>query len=401
MVESVRRKWDNGTILRALNADLAEQVGFPLRVRLVGPGKDDFSSRYGEVVDWARGLDADAKTAGWKLITRRTQIPGVGSQDLPVAALVETPELAMSMLGRKFAVEATRFNSALHVGSQLGERARAMTLSRPFEVLGATDDWPLLLEVATWMTRHPRPGVFPRQVPIPGVHTKLIETHRALLGRLLDAVLPPEAVDHSAVNFAARYGFASEPRTIRLRGDSHVLGTPPSTPPDAAGATGDVTWPAATLAELDLSGAKLTQLVIVENKVSFLTVPHVPGRLTMWGEGRGAAEMLSWLPWLDQVEVLYWGDLDTHGFTILDSVRARAPHARSVLMDRETLLAHRPWWVEEPSQDIRGLTNLTLAERDLYDALCAGTHGPRVRFEQELIPYDVVERALSEAAPEI
>ncbi len=390
VVDALRRKWDNGTVLRALNADPGQPSGFPLRVRLVGPTKEDIASRYSEVVEWARRLDANAKSSGWTLVTRRTRTPGVGSQDIPVAALVETPELAVSVLGRKSSAEADLFSNALRAASRLGDPARAMTLSRPLDVLGAAEDWPLLLAVAEWMTTHPRPGLYPRQVPISGVHTKLIETHRALLSRLLDAVLPPDAIDSEASNFAVRYGFASEPRSIRLRGDAQVLGTPPSTPPDPAGATGDVVWPAATLAELDPTTAKLTQLVVVENKVSFLTIPHVPGRLTVWGEGRGAAEMLSWLPWLDQVDVLYWGDIDTHGFTILDSVRAQAPHTQSRLMDLPTLLAHKDYWAQEPIQDVRELQRLTANERALYDALCSGTHGAKVRLEQELIQYDVV-----------
>lgn len=390
VVEALRRKWEAGVILRALNADPGEQVGFPIRVRLVGPTKDDFANRYGDVVQWARGLDADAKSKGWTLVTRRTRIPGVGSQDVPVAALVETPELALAILGRAFKAEADRFSIALRAVSRLGESARAMTLSRPLDVLGAIDDWPRLLAVAEWMATHPRPGLFPRQVPVPGVHTKLIESHRTILSRLLDAVLPRAAIDAEAPNFAARYGLAFEPRFIRLRGAAEVLGTPPSTPPDPAGATGDVVWPATTLAELDPSAAKITQLVVVENKISFLTVPHLPGRLTLWGEGRGAAEMLSWLPWLHQVEILYWGDIDTHGFAILDSVRAQAPHTQSLMMDLPTLLSHKDYWVEEPVQDIRELPRLTAEEHALYDALCSGVYGAKVRFEQELIPYEVV-----------
>ncbi|MDT5095877.1 MAG: hypothetical protein QOH60_5240, partial [Mycobacterium sp.] len=39
-----------------------------------------------------------------------------------------------------------------------------------------------------------------------------------------------------------------------------------------------------------------------------------------------------------------------HGFAILDRLRAWLPRARSVLMDRETLLAHRDRWVTEDRQ---------------------------------------------------
>ena len=41
------------------------------------------------------------------------------------------------------------------------------------------------------------------------------------------------------------------------------------------------------------------------------------------------------------------GDIDTHGFAILDRLRAWLPQTRSVLMDRDTLLAHRDRWVTE------------------------------------------------------
>jgi hypothetical protein len=40
--------------------------------------------------------------------------------------------------------------------------------------------------------------------------------------------------------------------------------------------------------------------------------------------------------------VLYWGDLDTHGFAILDELRAHCPHAESLLMNRATFLELAP-----------------------------------------------------------
>lgn len=37
-------------------------------------------------------------------------------------------------------------------------------------------------------------------------------------------------------------------------------------------------------------------------------------------------------------------DIDTHGFRILDQLRAVHPHVASMLMDEETLLAHSNAW---------------------------------------------------------
>ena len=44
--------------------------------------------------------------------------------------------------------------------------------------------------------------------------------------------------------------------------------------------------------------------------------------------------------WLKGRPLHYWGDIDTHGFAMLDRVRAIFPAAESFLMDRETLCAH-------------------------------------------------------------
>jgi hypothetical protein len=44
---------------------------------------------------------------------------------------------------------------------------------------------------------------------------------------------------------------------------------------------------------------------------------------------------------VQEVDVHYWGDLDTHGFAILHSLRAWLPQTQSFLMDRQTLAEHR------------------------------------------------------------
>jgi hypothetical protein len=98
-----------------------------------------------------------------------------------------------------------------------------------------------------------------------------------------------------------------------------------------------------TVAALDPDRGGVTKLVVAENRVSFLSVPHLPRRLTIWGEGGGAGDILSWLAWLDRVAMTYWGDID-HGLVILDRVCAEAPHARSIPMDLDTLLAYKGFW---------------------------------------------------------
>ncbi len=136
-------------------------------------------------------------------------------------------------------------------------------------------------------------------------------------------------------------------------------------------------------AALDLDVASA---VIVENETTFLTVP-VPRRgVTIFGEGFRVSRA-GRLPWLAKVPVHYWGDLDTHGFAILDQLRAWLPQTRSFLMDEQTLLQHRERWVAEPSPTTADLTRLTAAERGVYEDLVTDRYGDRVRLEQERVDW--------------
>ncbi|MGE5763601.1 MAG: Wadjet anti-phage system protein JetD domain-containing protein [Mycobacterium leprae] len=388
--DAARIKWDRGAVLREWTLPAEQRTVFPLRVRLAGPTRDDLAERFGDVVAWARALRDDAHRHGWELLTRTVRV-GTGRQQIPVAGRIPTPQVAAGLLDPACVRAAAAFNDALTAAAALDAAAADVALARPHDVLAAASDWPLLLELARWLREHPRPGVYPRQIPVAGLHTKLVETHRALLTRLLDAVLPADTVTATASSFAGRYGLREPARRIRVRGAAAVLGLPPG---PAAVPYGDVVWDIAVLAALDQAAVGVTELLVVENKTSFLTVPHRPDRLVVWGEGYGADELLRALPWVPAVAVRYWGDIDTHGFTILDRVRAVAPHTVSVLMDTRTLLAHRAFWVTEPVPRLDPLTHLTVGEADVYDALRAGTYGDRVRLEQELVRFDHVEAAL-------
>jgi len=90
---------------------------------------------------------------------------------------------------------------------------------RPLRALELVDEWNRLLEIVAWLQAHPRPGVYLRQVDIPGVHSKFIEAHRGVLVELLDIVLSPEAIDSSSTGmsqFAKRYGFREQTITHPL-----------------------------------------------------------------------------------------------------------------------------------------------------------------------------------------
>jgi hypothetical protein len=119
---------------------------------------------------------------------------------------------------------------------------------------------------------------------------------------------------------------------------------------------------------------------------NFLAFPAVAESIVVFGAGYGW-EALARAEWLHRCQLHYWGDIDTHGFAILDQLRGYFPGAVSFLMDRETLLAHRPHWGEEPDPARHDLSRLTTEEAAVYDDLRLDRHQPKLRLEQERVGY--------------
>jgi hypothetical protein len=135
---------------------------------------------------------------------------------------------------------------------------------------------------------------------------------------------------------------------------------------------------------------------VTENEINFLAFPSAADSLLVFGAGYGF-DMLAPADWLAKRELHYWGDIDTHGFAILDQLRSHFAHAKSFLMDRTTMLTHRPQWTEEPQPTLRELPRLNDEERGLYDDLrWLRLHEKPLRLEQERIGFGLVRQAVSD-----
>ena len=153
----------------------------------------------------------------------------------------------------------------------------------------------------------------------------------------------------------------------------------------------DMSTPIAQFARLVLP---VRRVFITENEINGLAFPQAEASIIIFGLGYGV-DRLGLVPWLQDKAIYYWGDLDTHGFAILDSLRGVFPNARSFLMDRQTLLGHRPLWVEEPEPSQAPLTRLTEDEHGVFEDLRFDRLGRRVRLEQERIAFGHVARTVA------
>ncbi len=306
-----------------------------------------------------------------------------GTQRLPEKLLLNGPQEVAHWAG-----EAQRWSRASARHAALVERwpALAASLSRHFDMLAeyGDADFQRLIDMLSWIIAHPGSRLYPRQLPIAGLDSKWLESRKGLVADLVTGIRGELRGER---DFFQLCGLKAPPELMRLR----IL--------DAAmrsrvGGLGDITAPWEQVAGMDILP---THVFIVENLQTGLAFDDLPGAVVIMRLGYGV-EVLGRLPWLARARCLYWGDLDTHGFAILNRARAYLPAVESVLMDQDTLLNHREWWVaeKEPHQ-AEGLGLLSSAEQAVYLTLKANQWGRNVRLEQERIPWDVAWRAVRQA----
>ncbi len=377
IVRQLGKLWDKGTILASLAA--GEEL-FPRRLNLKKPTSTEMAERFGEVRAWISRLDGGAKQ--YRLVWRDIRHRTLGANAIPAEIWVDSMDDCLALIGRRR--EAKQFALVAALTRQRYPQLLAWLIKRPLHGLALVDDWPRLLDIVSWLEHHPRPGIYLRQVDIPGVHSKFIESHRGVLAELFDLVLPAATIADSGrgiTGFCRRYGFRGKPERVRFRLlDPSFLLLP-------GAIDKDITVTADTFARLALP---IERVYITENEINFLAFPEVARSMVIFGAGYGFG-IFAEAAWLHTCTVHYWGDIDTHGFAILDQLRGLLPTTHSFLMDRDTLLAHQAHWGEEPQQNRGELSRLTDTEQRIYDDLRYDRLAVRLRLEQERIGFQWVE----------
>lgn len=358
----VQRRFDDGSLLTAFAANAAFPV---IEVPLRGPGASDIGDDLGAVQRWVAALDASSHDGRhYSLVRAAVGGRHIGRNVLPSRAVVDRYDQAWALLGVTRQVQAYAAELALARDEPV---VREWITSKPVAALRLEAEMPQLIAAYRWLREHRGSGLYLRQISAPGVDTKFVERHRSVLAALL-------GVPASGTGFLAGLGLQAKPETLRLR--AH------------AGSGPFAGWSDLTVRLDELSSATpvVRTAVIVENEITFLSVPVPVDGIVLWGKGFEVDRAGS-LPWLVDADVHYWGDLDSHGFAILDRLRAWLPQTQSFLMDRETLLAHRDRWGTESTPTRAGLRHLSADEAELYGELVSDQFADRLRLEQERIDW--------------
>ncbi|MFG1849192.1 Wadjet anti-phage system protein JetD domain-containing protein [Micromonospora carbonacea] len=290
---------------------------------------------------------------------------------------------------------ADRLISDTHTGAEPSsvDLARARGLARALRVAGAiltpatlravyrlqTVDVEVLINAVNWLHQHPDASTWTlRQLPVPGMHTKWLDTHGAVLrdvaGRdVRDEVRPRLTVMHLTYVDPVHAATGRRRHDAWTTGDVHEIAYQPRV------------------------------VLVVENRDSRLWFPPVSDTIVVEGGGKAAAALLANVPWIRAAEhVIYWGDIDADGYAILDHFRASLAHpapdgapakrVSSILMKATDLHRYSQHGVNhdkagrliKPSAE--PLPHLTDAETTAYNTIATAGPTPFRRIEQEAIP---------------
>ncbi|QDH74245.1 DUF3322 domain-containing protein [Brevundimonas sp. M20] len=372
---AVLKLWAKGRILAA--AVGGDDV-FPLTLRIRGPESSAVAARFGEVQAWIRALEAGSRAVrgfGYDIVWREVRHRQLGRNRIPNELVVPSAAEGLKLIRKQ--AEAARFSSLAAATFETHTELKPWLARKPLVALEHARDWPRILAVLTWFRDHPASGLYLRQVDIPGIDTKFVEARKGLLSELLDVVLgrvPVAAAAGVPSSFEGRYGLRSKPSAIRFR----LLDEETS----LQGLT-DISCPTEEFTRLRVNPGLV---FITENDVNGLAFPNVRDAIVVFGLGY-SLDRLAGAEWMQRSRLIYWGDIDTHGFAMLARLRSYFPAVESMLMDEATLLNHRALWVGEDRPFLGDLSLLTDAERQLFEDLKTNRFGERLRLEQERIAF--------------
>jgi hypothetical protein len=345
---------------------------WPLNVSLGQPTERDVTNNAGHLREW---VDAWSTWDGGALAWNEVQWPKLGRQRLPLRLELASADGVAALLG-----EEARFRQARQRYEDLARRWLALEESTPlaryFDMLADYPDaeYRRLVDLLSWLMENPKSQHALRELPIEGLDTKWIEkSRRAMVAELLQSIRG----EPLGSDFYEVCGLRRPAHRVRL-----LVLCPELRRPFCG--LRDLETPLQELARLPIAPARV---LIVENQESGLPLPDIPDTVALIKLGASVAA-LSAIPWITASDIVYWGDVDTHGFAILNWARAALGNVTSVLMDEATLLEHRKLWGSEPEPyGDSDLANLTTAEQSLFQNLRRGRWGSNVRLEQERIPW--------------
>ena len=311
---------------------------------------------------------------GYTIEFHQVKTKSLGIQDLPSSIFFDTEKDFLKFLGKEKEVGLFKTNLDKIINSF--PELKDWIIKNPIKVINNQADWESILKVCQYFKQNPKPNLYIRELPIK-VHTKFIEQNQGLIKELLN-ILISEHISYEEKEFEKRFNLKYDEPLVRFK----ILDK--SIAEKFFSGLDDIAIPISQFESLKLP---VNKVLVVENKTTLyttLTLPKMNNTIAIFGSGYNVTNLKN-VKWLENLELLYWGDIDVQGFEILSQFRAYFPKSKSIFMDKPTFDLFFEDDKGIPSK-ISTELNLNNDEKELYNILIINNW----RLEQEKIPYNYV-----------
>lgn len=221
----------------------------------------------------------------------------------------------------------------------------------PLKVTKNLAVWPSILVVGKYFLDNPKPKIYTRTLPL-DLPTTFVENHTAILTDILNAILPPEAINQSATHFEKQFGLLYEEPIIRIRSlAEEVL---------SDWTIDDISI---TLSTWQKQSPKVKNIFISTDLLNFLRFPKHLESLIIYGDA-SSLNVLHEIEWLVDKTIFLWTDINIEGFLLLAKLRQKNLSIQSFLLDQLTFKKHIDFATSSTKNSTTILSGLTPNEQD-------------------------------------
>lgn len=370
-----------------LKASLKGEGFFPRDVRFGKVKASDTLKDFQEIRSWIQSLRSGSKEQlgyGYVIEYVKRKDRGIGEQYFPQRIFFKNEDDYLMFIKKQR--EYHEFKISVKQITNAVPELFAWVLDNPLKVIEQSGKWADMMKVCKYFIATPRPNLYIRELPI-DVHTKFIEENKAILRQILDFLIE-EYINKDETEFEKRFNLKYSEPLIRIKIlDSKTAETCFSRLTDMS----------IVQSEFNSMNVVCKRVFILENKtnfsnlLNFLTLPALQDSIAIFGKGFQLG-LLKDAIWLHDKQIIYWGDIDIHGFQMLSQLRLYFPMTQSLMMDMETFNEFRAFRVAGTYSNVNKLPNLTKEEDELFNHILDLKEDNRL--EQEKIAHNFVVKKI-------
>jgi hypothetical protein len=380
-----------------LTASVQGEPFFPKDIRFIGKIKPsetlkDFPKIQKELEN-LRQESKDTIGYGYRIDFIKRKDKKIGEQLFPDRIYFDTPSDYLKFIGKEKEFE--RFLRVSHKITIEIPDLNSWIIDHPQKVIDNFEKWDDLVKVCKFFIKNPRPDLYIRELPL-DISTKFVEGNQAIIRTLLDTLIA-DHIKNDESDFEKRFNLKYREELIRIRILDEQLAKKLF-----FGVT-DFSIPISQFVSLNIPCKRVfvlenhTNFTNFSNIFNFLTLPHLADSIAIFGKGFQIG-LLKNAQWLSDKQIVYWGDIDAHGFQILSQIRGYFPQTLSCMMDFETFHEFQDLAVPGIDTTVTELANLTHDEHQLFTHLLDIRE--RNRLEQEKIPQSYALKKIIKAMSE-